>query len=118
MNKKIQDVTWLPTKEKFEQCTATIVFKFFDNSVPSYMSEMFSSIGHGWITRRSKNKLNLLFRKTDAGKWCLFYIGPKIWNIQQSDLKSSNNVNSFKHKIKDKFFNDVQKREDSPYTYY
>ena len=31
------------------------------------------------------------------------YIGPKIWNSLSSDLKSANNVNSFKHKIKDNF---------------
>ena len=31
------------------------------------------------------------------------YVGPKIWNSLSSDLKSANNVNSFKHKIKDNF---------------
>ena len=116
--KEFKDINWLPTKERFEQCTATNVFKFFNNSAPSYMSEMFSPVGQGRITRRSKNKLNLPFRKTNMGQNGLSYIGPKIWNSLQSDLKSSNNVNSFKHKIKDKFFNDLQKRENSPYIYY
>ena len=82
------------------------------------MSEMFSPVGQGRITRRSKNKLNLPFRKTNMGQNGLSYVGPKIWNSLQSDLKSLNNVNSFKHKIKDKFFNDLQKRENSPYIYY
>ena len=40
--KEFKDINWLPTKERFEQCTATKVFKFFDNPAPSYMSEMFS----------------------------------------------------------------------------
>ena len=104
-------MNWLPTKEGFEQCTATNVFKFFGNSAPPYVSEIFSPVGQGWITRRSKSKLNLPFRKTNTGHNGLSYIGPKIWNI----LKSSNNVNSFKHKIKDKFFNDLQNGENSPY---
>ena len=111
-------MNWLPTKERFEQCTATNVFKFFGNSAPPYMSEIFSPVGQGWITRRSKNKLNLPFRKTKTGQNGLSYIGPNIWNSQQSGLKSSNNVNSFKHKIKDKFFNNFQNRENSPYIYY
>ena len=35
-----------------------------------------------------------------------------------SNLKSTTNINSFKHKIKDKFFNDLQRLDDSPYVYY
>ena len=34
--KEFKDINWLSTKERFEQCTATNVFKFFDNSAPSY----------------------------------------------------------------------------------
>ena len=116
--KEFKDINWLPTKERFEQCTATNVFKFFDNSAPSYMSEMFSPVCQGRITRRSKNRLHLPFRKTNAGQNGLSYIGPRLWNSLQSGLKSSNNVNSFNHKIKDKFFNDLQNRENSPYIYY
>ena len=78
---------------------------------------MFSPVCQGRITRRSKNKLNLPFRKTNTGQNGLSYIGPKFWNSLQSGLKSSNNVKSFKHKIKDKFFNDLQNRENSPYIY-
>ena len=32
-----------------------------------------------------------------------------------SDLKSAVSINNFKHKIKDNFFKELQKREDSPY---
>ena len=32
-----------------------------------------------------------------------------------SDLKSAENVNNFKHKIKDNFFKMLQNREDNPY---
>ena len=52
--KEFKDINWLPIKERFEQLTATNVFKFFDNSAPFYMSEIFSPVGQGWITRRSK----------------------------------------------------------------
>ena len=65
--KELKDINWLPTKERFEQCTATNVFKFFDNSAPPYMLEMFSPVCQGRITRRSKNELNLPFRKTNTG---------------------------------------------------
>ena len=81
------------------------------------MSEIFSPVGQARITRRSKNELNLPFRKTNTGQNGLSYIGPNIWNSLQGGIKSSNDVNSFKHKIKDKFFNDLQNRKNSPYIY-
>ena len=43
--KEFKDINWLLTKERFEQCTATKVFKLFDNTAPSYMSEIFSPAG-------------------------------------------------------------------------
>ena len=104
--KEFTSINWLPTKERFEQCMTAKVFKFFDNSAPPYMSEMFLPVGHNRITRRSKNKLNQPFRKKNIGQNCLSYLGPKIWNNLPSKLKSAKNVNSFKHMIKDKFFDE------------
>ena len=116
--KEFKCINWLPTKERFEQCTTAKVIKFFDNSAPSYMSEMFLPVGQSRITRRSKNKLNQPFRKSNIGQNCLTYLGPKTWNNQPSELKSAKNIDSFKHKVKDKFFNDLQSQDDSPYMYY
>ena len=116
--REFKNINWLPTKERFEQCTATSVFKFFNNSAPSYMSEMFLPVGQSRVTRRSKNKLNQPFRKSNKGQNGLSYLGPKIWNNLHSDLKSAESVNSFKHKIKNKFFKDLQNQEDNPYEYY
>ena len=84
----------------------------------SYMSEMFLPVGQSRVTRRSKNKLNQPFRKSNKGQNGLSYLGPKIWNNLHSDLKSAESVNSFKHKIKNKFFKDLQNQEDNPYEYY
>ena len=99
--KEFKNINWLPTKERFEQCTTAKVFKFFDNSAPSYMSEMFLPVGQSRITHRSKNKLNQPFRKSNIGQSCLSYLGPKVWNNLPSELKSAKNIDSFKHKIKD-----------------
>ena len=116
--KEFKDINWLPTNERFEQCTTTKVFKCFDNSVPSYMSEIFSVAGQIRVTRRSKNKLDKPIRKSSRGQNGLTYLGPKIWNSLNSDLKSATNVNSFKHKIKGKFFRDLHTQEISSYMFY
>ena len=54
---EFKTANWLPTKERFEQCTAAKVFNFFDNAAPSYMSEMFLPVGGSSVTWRSKNKV-------------------------------------------------------------
>ena len=40
---------------------------------------------------------------------CLPYLGPEIWNSLSSDSKCTNSINSFKDKIKDKFFQNIQR---------
>ena len=81
------------------------------------MSEMFSPAGQIRVTRRSKNKTDKPFRKSNIGQNGLSYLGPKIWNALNSDLKSAKNVNSFEHMIKDKFFKDLHTQEISPYIF-
>ena len=39
---------------------------------------------------------------------------PKNWNTLLADLKSAKNINSFRHKIKDKFCKDLQTLGNSP----
>ena len=92
--------------------------KFFKGTAPAYTDEIFEPVNQSQVTRRSKFKLNLPFRRSSAGQKCLSYIGPKIWNSLSSDLKSANNINSFKHKIKDNFFQNIQREEKDVYVFY
>ena len=90
--------------------------KFFKGMAPAYANEMFKSADQCQVTRRSKFKLNLPFHKSSAGQKCLSYMGPKIWNSLSSDLKSTNSINLFKHKIKDNFFPKYTERGKTHYT--
>ena len=96
-------INWLPTKNRVDQHTCVNIMKFFKGTAPAYAEEIFQPIDRSRVTRRSKFRLNLPFRKRNAGQKCLSCLGPKIWNSLSSDLKSTNSVNSFKHKIKDIF---------------
>ena len=84
---------------------------------PAYSGEIFHPVNQGRATRRSKFKLEFPFRKSNAGQKSLSYLGPKIWNSLPSELKSSNNINTFKHKIKENFFRSLQKEEDDIYVF-
>ena len=69
--------------------------KVFKGTAPAYADKIFEPIDQSQLTRRSKFKLNLPFRKRSAGQKCLSYIGPKIWNSLSSFL-SFNSFNFFK----------------------
>ena len=109
---------WLPTKNRVDQHICVNIMKFFKGTAPAYADEIFQPVDQSRVTRRSKFKLNLPIRKSSAGQKCLSYMGPKIWNSLSSDLKSTNSVNSFKHKIKDNFFQNIQRDENDIYVFY
>ena len=41
----------------------------------------------------------------------LSYIGPSLWNNYNKSLKTSGSINSFKHKIKEHYFNELKKKD-------
>ena len=104
-------INWLPTKNRIDQCVCANLMKFFKETAPAYSGEIFHPVNQGRAKRRSKFKLEFpFFRKNSAGQKSLSYLGPKIWNSLPSDLKLSNNINTFKHKIKENFFRNITKR--------
>ena len=104
--------------QKCSQNICVNIMKFFNGTAPAYADEVFHPADQSRITRRSKFRLNVPFCKSSTGQKCLSYQGPKIWNSLASELKSTNNVNTFKHKIKENFFKDIQRKEDDVYVYY
>ena len=111
-------INWLPIKNRIDQCVCVNIMKFFKETAPAYSGEIFHPVNQGRATRRSKFKLEFLFRKSSAGQKSLSYLGPKIWNSLPSELKLSNNINTFKHKIKENFFRNIQKEEDDIYVFH
>ena len=103
-------INWFPTKNRVDQHTCVNIMKFFKGMAPAYADEIFQPVEKCRVTRTSKFKLNLPFRKSSAGPKCLSYEGPKILNSLSSDLLSTNNINLFKHKIKDHFFQKYTER--------
>ena len=63
-------------------------------------------------------KLNLPFRNKNAGQNGISYLGPRIWNGLPSQIKLCDSVNTFKHKMKDKYFADMKKKDEDIYFYY
>ena len=61
--------------------------------------------------------LNIPMKNTNVGEQGLSYIGPKFVNILLSKIKLSTSANSFKHALKDDYFEQLQKAENDPILY-
>ncbi len=116
--KEFEKLNWLPTKERFEQCVCVGIFNFFVGVAPTYISEMYFPLEQSHCTRRSLNKLWIPNQRTNRGLKMLSYLGPRLWNVLPNFLKSTKNVNGFKHKLKESFFNSLRDKEKNPYFYY
>ena len=104
---EFKEINWLNVNDRFEQCVNTNVFEFFNNRSPSYMAEIYhpnSIIGSIFL------KLKQPCRKTKQGQNCLSFIGPSTWNKLPDNIKNAKSLNSFKHKIKDHFLKELQKK--------
>ena len=107
---KFEQINWLNTNDRFEQCIGVSAFKFFNKQCPSYMSDIFSPVttNSRVSTRRSYLKLSQPFRKTTQGQNSLSYIGPSVWNKLPEIIKNCNNTNTFKHNVKRYYFNEIK----------
>ena len=115
---EFKSINWLPTKNRFEQCILSNIYKFFNNSAPCYISELYHPAKQFHVTRTSFQKLILPNKTTNRGLRNLNFVGPRLWNSLPSEIKSVGTVNTFKHKVKESFFSELQKKEDNPYIFY
>ena len=70
-------------------------------------------------TTRSTDETKLLIprRRNEYGKNCLSYLGATIWNSINITIRKVKTCNTFKHKIKDKYFSDIKQKECDLYNY-
>ena len=114
---QFRSIKWLPVDMRVNQCIAAHAFKFFNLPTPNYMGEIFiRSQNPRLALRNSFLKLQPPRRNNNMGQNCLSSKGPSIWNIFSYDLKSINNYNTFKHKVKDTFLDSLLDiRHANPY---
>ena len=69
-------------------------------------------------TRTSFFKLSQPLTKTNHGQKSLSYVTPSIWNKLPDFLKTTDNVNTYKHRVKKHFFQRMNNEEDNIYSYF
>ena len=87
-HKEFETLNWLPVNERFNQCINSFVFKYVNNQCPNYLNDVFPTApGNNIQTRGSFLTLKCPFRKTNAGKMALPYVGLTIWSNTPDRLK-------------------------------
>ena len=77
---------------------------------PLYMNDVFELAGQNTSsTKTSLFKLCQPLQKANRGQKSLSYVAPSIWNITCQDfLKTTENVNTYKHRVKKLFLQNEQ----------
>ena len=82
------------------------------------MNEIYTTTSQNNTVTRNSLKLLQPLRTKALSQKCLSYLGPFIWNGLPDDVKLSNNVNTFKHKINKTFFTLLREKDQDIYVYY
>ena len=94
-------INWLPTTKRFDQCINTITFKFVNNTCAYYLKEIFEFAPHCRIDTRNKfAKFKISFGKINMGQKAISFVGHSLWNSLPELIKKADNLNTFKHNVK------------------
>ena len=79
---------------------------------PQYRNEIYKITNqNNTVTRNSSLKLFQPLRTKALSQKCLSYLGLFIWNGLPDDVKLSNKVNTFKHKVKKGFLTLLREKD-------
>ena len=117
--KEFEQINWLPVNDRFKQIISSMSFKFCNNTSPPYMNDVFKPAGQpNTTTRASLLKLNQPLRRTNHGQNNISYIAPIIWNNLSNSFKTTDNLNTYKHKVKEHFFHPIRNEAHNIYSYF
>ena len=116
---EFKHINWLPVNDRLKQIISSTLFKFCNNTSPPYMNDVFKPAGQpNTTTRASLLKLNQPLRRTNHGQNNISYIAPIIWNNLPNSLKTSDNLNTYKHRVEEHFFHQIRNEANNIYSYF
>ena len=84
---------------------------------PPYMNDVYKPAGQpSSTTRASLLKLNQPFQRTNQGQNSISYMVPIIWNNLPYSLKTTDNLNTYKHRVKEHFFHGIRNEAKNIYS--
>ena len=102
----LKELHWLPVKYRIQYKLATLAFRHFDGTLPSYLSSSLYTYKPSRSLRSSTERL-LKITKTNLktfGERSFGYIAPTVWNSLPADLRASPSLPAFKVNLRTHFF--------------
>ena len=116
---EFEQINCLSVNDRFKEIVSSMSFKFCNNTGPPYMSDVFKSAGQPNITTRaSLLKLSQPLRGTNHGQNNISYIAPIIWNNLPNSFKTTDNLNTYEHRVKEHFFHRIRNEANNIYSYF
>ena len=82
------------------------------------MNDVFKLAGQrNTTTSASLLKSNQPLRRTNHGQNNVSYIAPIIWNNLPNSLKTTDNLNTYRHRVREYFFHRIRNEESNIYIY-
>ena len=101
------DLHWFPFRFRIDYKIALLCFKIINNLAPIYLKNMLCIYQPKRSLRSSHDKF-ILEKPTPSltsyGSRSFSHYGPFIWNSLPYEIRSLDNINSFKRKLKHHFF--------------
>ena len=83
------------------------------------MNDVFNPAGQSnTTTRASLLKLSLPLRRNNHDQNNISYIAPIIWNNLPNSLKTTDNLKTYKHRVKEHFFHRIRNEGNNIYSYF
>ena len=102
---KFEKINWLPVSNRLDQCLDITAYNFKNALSPKYMDDIYSfPICPNIWTHRSTDSSFVPFYEKQFAKKSISYLGSKIWNDLNQDIKTCPSRNNFKHALKRCFF--------------
>ena len=98
----LYDLHWLPIKQRICFKVLLLVFKFFKNQTPIYISQCLH------VSDLATHTLQINRTNTPYGDRAFENCAPKMWNALPTDIKCINTIVSFKKHLKHYLFSKFQ----------
>ena len=108
----LKELHWLPIKFRIIHKLLTLVYKSLKGNTPKYLQEFLQKQQPGRDGIRSGNDLaiTLKVQRTKCKKFAdrsFSVAGPRMWNNLSHNIRSADNLDSFKSKLKTHLFKDA-----------
>ena len=104
----LKKLHWLPIRQRVSYKISIIVFKCLnDSSFPSYLKELICVYTPSRQLRSSCDKFLLSkprMKLATFGQRSFYYAAPNVWNALPYELRSCNELKTFKRLLKTHFF--------------